>query len=280
MALSSEQLARAYAAENDQLRVTQLQRLTYRELEQLLSGDPAEAAAWIRSAADYGLIAAQLRLGRMLLEGKGVPLDRAAALAWFRRAAARGDAEALNMVGRCLENGWGSEPNAAQAAEQYRASAERGYDWGEYNFANLLFDGRGVPCDRRLALHWYHRAAAQGHGRAMNLLGRCFEEGWGCGADPLAALSWYERSARSGYFRGQFNYAAVLAQHGHAEAAAGWYLQAAAGGDPALRGAIVTALTNALAPALQAARRRVVAMCREPSVQTPGGEDGLTRDPA
>lgn len=269
MALTPEQLARAQAAEEDQLRLSQLQRLNYEELQQLLGGDPTEAAAWIRSAADCGMIAAQLRLGRMLLDGKGVALDRAAALSWFRRAADRGDAEAMNMVGRCLENGWGSEADAAQAAAHYGASAERGYDWGEYNLANLLFDGRGVPCDRPLALHWYKRAALQGHGRAMNLLGRCFEEGWGCSADPAAALHWYERSARSGYFRGQFNYAAVLAQHGHAEAAASWYLQAAADGDGAIRGAIVTALINATAPALQAARRRVLAMCREPSVHAP-----------
>ncbi|HEV2702230.1 MAG TPA: tetratricopeptide repeat protein [Steroidobacteraceae bacterium] len=265
MALTREQFARANAAEERQLRLAQLLRFSYRELQQLLEGDPAEAAAWIRSAADCGLIAAQLRLGRMLLEGRGVPLDPAAALAWFQRAAARGDAGALNMVGRCLENGWGCEPHTVQAAAQYRASAERGYDWGEYNFANLLFDGRGVPCDRRQALHWYRRAARQGHGRAMNLLGRCLEEGWGCSADPVAALRWYERSAHTGYFRGQFNYAAVLAQHGHPEAAASWYLQAAGAGDHAIRGAIVTALTNATAPALQAARRRVLAMCRGPS---------------
>ncbi len=96
----------------------------------------------------------------------------------------------------------------------------------------------------------------------MNLLGRCLEEGWGCNPDRAAALLWYERSARSGYFRGQFNYAAVLAQHGYSEAAASWYLKAAEAGDRAIRGAIVTALTNVTAPVLQAARRRVIALCR------------------
>jgi|SRR5580698_1233682 TPR repeat protein len=281
MALSREQLARAAAAEERQLRMAQLQRFSYRELQQLLSGDPVEAAAWIRSAADYGLVAAQLRLGRMLLAGNGVPQDAAAALCWFRRAAARGDAEALNMVGRCLENGWGTRADAAQAAAQYRASAARSHDWGEYNLANLLFDGRGVPRDRRQALYWYGRAARQGHGRAMNLLGRCLEEGWGCAADPLSALLWYERSAHSGYFRGQFNYAAVLAQHGHPHTAAGWYLQAAAGGDRAIRGAIVTALTHATAPPLQAVRRRVLALCRVGALaQSSRGQDGLAADPA
>jgi TPR repeat protein len=260
MALTREQFAQAGEAEERQLRLAQLQRLSYRELEQLLSGDPTQAVVWIRSAADCGLIAAQLRLGRMLLEGTGVPRDGSAALAWFRRAAGRGDAEAMNMVGRCLENGWGTTADPRQAAGQYRAAAQRGYDWGEYNFGNMLFDGRGVPCDRTLAVYWYRRAARQGHARAMNLLGRCLEQGWGCDPDLPAAALWYERSAESGYFRGQFNYAAVLAQWGQCASAAGWYLQAAQNGDRAIRGAILAALSNVTDPALGAARSRVAAL--------------------
>ena len=49
-------------------------------MEMLLTGDPAEAAVWVRSAAEYGVPAAQLRLGRMLLEGNGVERDERAAL--------------------------------------------------------------------------------------------------------------------------------------------------------------------------------------------------------
>jgi TPR repeat protein len=260
VALTQQQLARASAAEERQLRMARLQQLSYRELQALLAGDPVQAHLWIRSAADCGLPAAQLRLGRMLLAGTGVPVDAAAALSWFRRAAARGDAEAMNMVGRCLENGWGTQVQLPQAAEQYHASAQRGHDWGEYNFANLLFDGRGVAGDRKFALYWYRRAARQGHARAMNLLGRCLEEGWGCDAQLAAAAIWYERSAESGYFRGQFNYAAILAQSGNAADAARWYLKAAAGGDRAIRCAISTALRNVTDPALCAARVHVAAM--------------------
>ncbi len=96
----------------------------------------------------------------------------------------------------------------------------------------------------------------------MNLLGRCLEEGWGCNPDAAAAALWYQRSAATGYFRGQYNYAAVLAQHGHAVAAATWFLQAAAGGDQRIRRAIVTALSNATDPALCNARERVAALCQ------------------
>jgi TPR repeat protein len=257
VALTPEQFDRACDAEASQLRMARLQQLSYRELQEILAGDPARAAVWIRSAADCGLAAAQLRLGRMLLEGTGVAADPAAALSWFSRAAAQGDAEAMNMVGRCLENGWGTPVDLGGAAAQYRASAQRGHDWGEYNFGNMLFDGRGVACDRKLAVQWYRRAARQGHGRAMNLLGRCLEEGWGGEPDPASAVLWYERSAETGYFRGQFNYAAVLAQHGKSAAAAAWYLQAATCGDHAIRCSIVKALSNATDPDLCAARARI-----------------------
>ncbi len=257
MALTPEALARAHAAEDSLLRVARLQQLSYEKLQEILSGDPAQAAVWIRAAADCGLAPAQLRLGRMLLEGTGVSVDAPAALGWFTRAAAQGDAEAMNMVGRCLENGWGTAADLTQAAAQYQSSARRGYDWGEYNFGNMLFDGRGVARDRKLALHWYRRAALRGHSRAMNLLGRCLEEGWGCDPDPASAALWYERSAQLGYFRGQFNYAAVLAQHGHATAAASWYLKAAEGGDHAICCSILTALRNATDPVLCTARARI-----------------------
>jgi TPR repeat protein len=264
VALTREQLTQANALEDRQQRMARLQQFSYRELQGLL-GDPAAAAVWIRSAAECGLAAAQLRLGRMLLTGTGVALDAQAAVDWFQRAAAQGDADAMNMVGRCLENGWGIAVDLVRAAAQYQSAAQRGYDWGEYNFGNMLFDGRGVACDRKLAQDWYRRAARQGHGRAMNLLGRCLEEGWGSDPDPIAAAVWYQRSAETGYFRGQFNYAAVLAQHGQATAAASWYLKAATGGDQAIRGAIVTALSNATHPTLCATRARIAARLLHPA---------------
>ncbi|MEJ0008148.1 MAG: hypothetical protein WDM77_17740 [Steroidobacteraceae bacterium] len=48
MSLTREQFAQAHDAEASQLRMAQLQRLTYRQLQQLLLGDPRQAAIWIR----------------------------------------------------------------------------------------------------------------------------------------------------------------------------------------------------------------------------------------
>jgi uncharacterized protein len=250
MSLTQEQFARAAAFEAHQERLVRLQRMGYRELQVLLSGDPQEAAVWVRSAAEYGVPAAQLRLGRMMLEGSGVERDERAALSWFLRAADRGEAEAMNMVGRCYENGWGVAVDLVQAASFYQRSAEAGHDWGEYNLGNLLFDGRGVPQDLEQALNWYLRAAHQGHGRAMNLAARCFEEGWGCARAPAEAAGWYRRSAETGYFRAQFNYAVLLAEQGATEAAAEWFQRAVASGDPGIRRATEKLLAGARHPAL------------------------------
>lgn len=247
-----------------QLRLSRLLRMTHRELEVLLTGDPAEAAEWVLSAAEHGIAAAQLRLGRMLLEGTGVARDEKAALAWFSRAARGGNAEALNMVGRCHENGWGTPADLALAASHYRSSALGRHAWGEYNLGNMLFDGRGVARDLPQALYWYLRAARQGHGRAMNLLGRCLEEGWGCSRSLNDAAYWYRRSAESGYFRGQLNHALVLAQRGLEAPAAEWFWKAATVGNDEIRRSIAGVLAAATGPALMEVGARVRAMIRAP----------------
>src|ERR1700722_2165316 len=133
VSLTRDQFARAAALEADQLRMQTLQRMSCAQLHALLAGDPARAVLWVRSAAQCGVTAAQLRLGRMLLEGRGLARDEMSAFQWFQRAASRGDPEALNMLARCHENGWGVPVNLHLAAESYRASADAGHDWGQYN---------------------------------------------------------------------------------------------------------------------------------------------------
>jgi uncharacterized protein len=95
--------------------------MSHYELRALLAADPA--AIWVTAAAEYGLPAAQLWLGRMLLEDFGVVKNQALALYWFNRAADQLDAEAMNMVGRCHENGWGTPADLGQAAHWYQLSA-------------------------------------------------------------------------------------------------------------------------------------------------------------
>ncbi len=251
MSLTGDQFARAAALEASQARVHHLMNMSAAELRALLQRSPAQAAPWIASAAEYGVPAAQLCLGRMQLSGEGVVVDPASAVRWFRRAAEQGDAEALNMLGRCLEHGWGVTMDLAAAAEQYRLAAQAGHDWGEYNLGNLLFDGRGVPQDQPQAFRWYLKAAQRGHGRAMNLVGRCLEQGWGCVANRDEAAHWYQAAAQTGYFRGQFNHALILLELRQYESAADWMWKCALGADSALRRAIVQLLERSGAAVLR-----------------------------
>jgi len=222
------------------------------QLEALLGGAPAKAAPWVRAAAECGLPEAQVRLGRMLLEGRGVDHDPAAALAWFLKAAEAGDADACNMAGRCYENGWGAKADAAEAARWFAKAAGAGCAWAQYNLGHLHLDGLGVPREPAVALAWYRRAAAQGHVRAMNLVGRCLEQGWGAPADPDAAADWYRRSAEGGYFRGRYNHASALARQGRTAEAVAQFDAACAEAPPASRRTMALALSREPDPALSA----------------------------
>jgi TPR repeat protein len=82
--------------------------------------------------------------------------------------------------------------------------------------------GNGVECDRAQALQWFRRAAEMGHVKSLNFIGSFYEDGWAVDADASIALDYYRRAAVGGDFRGQFNYARLLAGRGEIEAALAW----------------------------------------------------------
>jgi len=200
-------------------------------LKAMLDESPARAAQAILIAAGENVLEAQALLGQILLDGQGIAQDQPLALRWFEIAAQRGHLMARNMLGRCHEHGWGCAADASVAAGHYRIAAEAGLDWAMYNYANLLATGRGVMEDQAQALHLYRLAAELGHAKSMNLLGRYLEEGRVCPRDLTGARDWYRRSAVGGDFRGQFSYAAVLAEAGSVEEALIWLRKALAGGN-------------------------------------------------
>jgi hypothetical protein len=215
----------------------------------LLSED---AAAWVEAAAACGISAAQLRLGRMLLEGEGIPKNKLAAFSCFVVAAAHGNIEAHNMLGRCHENGWGTQISHSEAAREYHIAAEAGLDWAQYNLGHMLLSGSGVERDRDAAFTWYNRAAAQDHIRAMNLVARCYENGWGVENNALEAFEWFRRSARGGYFRGAFNYATLLAEDGCVAGALHWFERALTTAPEPTRSNMIASLNRRSVPAIRA----------------------------
>jgi TPR repeat protein len=220
-------------------------------LKAMLEESPARAAQAILMAAREGVLDAQALLGQILLDGNGIAQDQALALRWFTIAAHGGHLMARNMLGRCHEHGWGCAADASTAARHYRIAAEAGLDWAMYNYANLLATGRGVVEDQRQAFNLYRQAAELGHAKSMNLLGRYLEEGRVCPAAPAAARDWYRRSAVGGDFRGQFSYAAVLAEEGNTEEALAWLHKALAGGNLNFLRVATKSLLNAVNPQIR-----------------------------
>ncbi|MFS2070984.1 tetratricopeptide repeat protein [Pseudomonas sp. CT11-2] len=220
-------------------------------LKAMLEESPARAAQAILIAAREGVLDAQALLGQILLDGRGIERDQPLALRWFEIAAQRGHLMARNMLGRCHEHGWGCTADGSIAAGHYRVAAEAGLDWAMYNYANLLATGRGVAENQSQALNLYRRAAELGHAKSMNLLGRYLEEGESCLADPLAARVWYRRSAEGGDFRGQFSYAALLADEGHVDEALSWLRRALATGNQNFLRVSGEALNNASHPRIR-----------------------------
>ena len=65
-----------------------------------LERNAVTASLWFTDAANSGLGPAQYELGRLYLQGRGVPLDRAQALAWLENAAAQGVEGAAEEIAR------------------------------------------------------------------------------------------------------------------------------------------------------------------------------------
>ena len=133
-------------------RAKALMAMTRTDLAQTLGDN--EVVEWLEAATACGLVEAQLRLGRMLLTGEGLPRDWQAAFACFLSASADGNAEAQNLLGRCYENGWGVAPDRAAARACYREAAEKGDFRGAHNHACALA-AEGCVAG---ALHWFARA--------------------------------------------------------------------------------------------------------------------------
>lgn len=184
--------------------------------------DPVAAAEHAKALADTGSTAAQFVYGHMLLSGQGVGRDAVAALGWFRRAAGSGRADAINMVGRCYECGWGTPVDRAEAARWFRIAADKADAWGMFNLGMLTLGGDGVPADPAAALSLFVRSARLGNAKSMNMIGQYCEDGLRGAVKRAAAQRWYRRAAERGCYRGQYNFARMLAAEEKLEEAGHW----------------------------------------------------------
>ena len=145
--------------------------------------DNAEAARWLRLAAEQGYASAQNSLGQLYSTGSGVPADATEALRWFRRAADQGYPIAQGNVGVAYATGRGAPQDDAEAVRWFRRAAEQGDDNGQYSLGVAYFRGAGAAKDDAEAARWFRRAAEQGNARAQFNLGAMYNNGAGVPED-------------------------------------------------------------------------------------------------
>jgi hypothetical protein len=196
--------------------------LSSQEWRAAIASDPPIAAGWVLHCAQLGNPDAQAVLGQWLLDGHGLQRNPAEALVWFLKAAKQGQAIGMNMTGRCFENGGGAEINLFAALNWYAQAAGQGLDAGMYNYANMLAAGKATKQDHAAALYWYRKSADLGYAKSMTKIGRYFEDGVVVEQDQDAAFFAYGEGARGGDFRGQFNFAGMLAARGQMDEALMW----------------------------------------------------------
>lgn len=167
--------------------------------------DYVQAVGWYRKAAERGSVLGQSNLGFMYSEGLGVALDAAAAVHWWQRSADLGDAYSQCALGEMYENGKGVAQDLAQARHFYTKAAEQGYSRAIYLLGLMYDKGKGVPVDYSRAHEWYRKAADKGFALAQLDLGMLYAEGRGIERDDKQAVDWFRKAADRGNAMAQYD---------------------------------------------------------------------------
>ena len=161
--------------------------------------DDEIAVKWLMLATEQGDIPAQVKLGEMYWQGRGVPQDHKKALELIGHAALeRDDAAAQRMLGEIYEE----RISQADKTEGDRAegnwlifAAELGYAPAQYDLAWESFKQHAPLEDNQTAITWFTRAAKQGYADAQRMLGDIHAEG----LDDVQAYKWFYLSATGGH---------------------------------------------------------------------------------
>ena len=201
--------------------------------------DRAEAARWLRLAADQGHIQAEDFLARMPPMGSQRATDNDAetalreaippatgqsprsgnaeipeairesagqdpdAITELRRQAEQGDADAQYRLGLMYGTGWDVVKDVAEGVRWLRLAAEQGDATAQFNLWLMYYYGEGVVKDAAEAMRWLRLAAEQGNADAQDFLGRLYAEGRGVIKDDAEAVRWLRLAAEQGDPEGQ-----------------------------------------------------------------------------
>jgi uncharacterized protein len=171
-----------------------LPQLTFADFDRGLAaynqGDYATALKEFLAAAEQGHVGAQVNLGMMYRDGRGIPKDYTEAERWYRKAAEQGYASAQFKLGLMYEN--------AKAVRWLQLAAEQGHAGAQLHLGLRYANGRGVTKNYSESENWYRRAAEQGLGSAQANLGYMYKDGHGVVKNYVQAYKWLSLVAAEG----------------------------------------------------------------------------------
>lgn len=185
------------------------------------NGNYEMAYRQLNPLAESGVAMAQNTIGRMYLQGQGVPKNPNKALILFRKAAKQGLPNAKNNLGVMYAAGNVVSQDYEQAIVWFREAANQGFSLAMNNLADMYENGLGVKPNHVEAERW--RKNSQGTGNTTNSTpvriqtvgkkeyetGLEFYYGW----DFVRAVEWFQQAATKGHPEAQLKLATMY-KHG------------------------------------------------------------------
>lgn len=141
-------------------------------LRALQKGRNDEAVRLLKPLSDTGDPRAQLHLGMLYYNGKGVKENERLAVELFGKSAKQGNVEAMLQLGNAFTFGNETPRLVAdadvEAAKWYFRAASAGNADAQYSLGLLFMAGKGVQKNDEEAAAWMKKAAQQGHKDAQS----------------------------------------------------------------------------------------------------------------
>lgn len=159
----------------------------------------------IKLKADAGDLESIYRMGRIYLNGDGIPKDERKAVELFQKSADSGNAKAYNDLAKCCLNGSGVNANKQKAIEYAKKSIDLGCTEAKVTLGDIYYemakdfrDGKGVTKDENKAISLFEQAGEYGNSKAYNSLAKCYLSGTGVTKNGQKSLEYATKSYEMG----------------------------------------------------------------------------------
>lgn len=158
-----------------------------------------QAREWLKKCCKE-VIPARYWYGRMLLQGNGGDQDTDKGYAWISSAANEGIIEAQILWANILLEGTTNDGSALaeEAVKFYQMAADQGSVPAMFSLGAVYGGGNHLEPNREKAQEWFRKAAEKGHPKAQLMLGRYLAKGLAGQKDLEQARYWFEYAQKSG----------------------------------------------------------------------------------